>query len=254
MKRFLTLLLFTLITAVSFAQKNYQDVVYLKNGSIIRGVIIEQVPSKSLKIETVGKSVFVYKMDEIEKITKEKPPKSNDRKGYIGLTIGTSIPVGDFADKRVGIANTGVQINLINFGYRFSENVGIAATWFGAANPIDDDNAKPWSFGGIMVGPLFTFPLSKEVVWDIRPMVGYSLINSPEIQVDNGFSQYTIKSEEASSFAFNIGTVVRFNIGSKVILLVSADYFSAKPEFKNLNFVQPVETVSLGIGLAYRLK
>ena len=63
------LLLFALITTVSFGQSNYQDVVYLKNGSIIRGVIIEQVPNKSIKIETADRNVFVYLMDEIEKIT-----------------------------------------------------------------------------------------------------------------------------------------------------------------------------------------
>ena len=71
MKNILVLLLFTLITSVSFGQSNYQDVVYLKSGSIIRGVIIEQVPNKSIKIETAGRSVFVYQMDEIERIIKE---------------------------------------------------------------------------------------------------------------------------------------------------------------------------------------
>ena len=48
-----------------------QDVVYLKNGSIIRGLIIEQIPNVSLKIQTADGSVFVYKIDEIEKMTKE---------------------------------------------------------------------------------------------------------------------------------------------------------------------------------------
>jgi len=52
-------------------KKEYQDVVYLKNGSIIRGMIIEQIPNKTLKIQTRDRSVFVYKYDEIEKITKE---------------------------------------------------------------------------------------------------------------------------------------------------------------------------------------
>ena len=60
MKFFLALLLFVVITTVSYGQNNYQDVVYLKNGGIIRGVIIEQVPNEFIKIETVGKNVFVY--------------------------------------------------------------------------------------------------------------------------------------------------------------------------------------------------
>jgi len=49
----------------------YIDVVYLKNGSILKGMIIEQVPNVSLKIQTNGGSIFVYKMEDVEKMTKE---------------------------------------------------------------------------------------------------------------------------------------------------------------------------------------
>jgi hypothetical protein len=56
------------------ADADLQDVVYLKNGSIIRGTIIEQIPMETLKIETTDGSVFVYQMSEIERIAKEKTP------------------------------------------------------------------------------------------------------------------------------------------------------------------------------------
>ena len=61
-----------LTTTIAFAQNNYQDVVYLKNGSIIRGTIIEQVFNESLKIETADGNLFVYKISEVEKMTKER--------------------------------------------------------------------------------------------------------------------------------------------------------------------------------------
>jgi hypothetical protein len=48
------------------------DVVYLKNGSIIRGFITEQIPNIQLKIETRDGSLFVFKIEEIEKITREQ--------------------------------------------------------------------------------------------------------------------------------------------------------------------------------------
>lgn len=48
------------------------DVVYLKNGGVIRGMIIEQIPGISIKIQTKDGNVFVYKMEEIEKMTKEQ--------------------------------------------------------------------------------------------------------------------------------------------------------------------------------------
>jgi hypothetical protein len=49
----------------------YMDVVYLKNGSIIKGIIVEQYPNVQIKIQTKDGNLFVFKMDEIEKITKE---------------------------------------------------------------------------------------------------------------------------------------------------------------------------------------
>jgi hypothetical protein len=48
-----------------------QEVVYLKNGGIVRGVIIEQIPNAQLKIQTRDGNVFVFQMNEIERITKE---------------------------------------------------------------------------------------------------------------------------------------------------------------------------------------
>lgn len=79
MKKIVSLFLFVLLTNVLFAQ-NYQDVVYLKNGSIVRGVVVEQVPNQSIKIETADRSVFVYRMDEVEKITREENKKGKGNK------------------------------------------------------------------------------------------------------------------------------------------------------------------------------
>lgn len=66
---YLSILLIT--NTLSFSQGNYWDVVYLKNGSVIRGVIIEQIPNKNIKIETADKNIFVFQIDEIEKLVKE---------------------------------------------------------------------------------------------------------------------------------------------------------------------------------------
>ena len=54
-----------------------EEVIYLKNGSVIHGVIIEQVPNLSVKIQTYDGNIFVYKMDEIAKITKESTLKTS---------------------------------------------------------------------------------------------------------------------------------------------------------------------------------
>ena len=54
------------------AQDEREDVVYLKSGSIYRGVIIEQVPGVSLKIETLGGNVFNVAIGDVAKFTREK--------------------------------------------------------------------------------------------------------------------------------------------------------------------------------------
>ena len=79
MKKLLILLAFVAISMGAIAQNNMRDVVYLKNGGITKGIIIEQVPNESLKIQTADGSVFVYKFSEISKITKESTqPNANN--------------------------------------------------------------------------------------------------------------------------------------------------------------------------------
>ena len=78
MKKITLLISLLLISVVIYAQKNnLVDVVYLKNGSILRGIIIEQVPNESIKLQTADGNIFVYQTSEIEKITKEGTVKQS---------------------------------------------------------------------------------------------------------------------------------------------------------------------------------
>jgi opacity protein-like surface antigen len=101
MSKVLISLLMVLSLASSLsAAAQVDEVLYLKNGSIIRGTIIEQIPNVSVKIRTLDGSIFVYKVEEIEKITKESPkPESQDagkkpsrRETDFGLRLGYFIP------------------------------------------------------------------------------------------------------------------------------------------------------------------
>lgn len=78
--KFLLLVAVVAMTSSLFAQTNTMlDVVYCKNGSVIKGVIIEQIPNQSIKIQTSDGNIFVYSMEDVEKITKEQVAvKSNE--------------------------------------------------------------------------------------------------------------------------------------------------------------------------------
>jgi hypothetical protein len=93
MKKLIFIIAFLQAVFCAYAQQSSQDVLYLKNGSIIRGTIIEQVPNKSLKIQTADGSVFVYSIEEVEKITKEVATTNSTEttksfaktSGYVGI-------------------------------------------------------------------------------------------------------------------------------------------------------------------------
>jgi len=75
-------IIFTLIALHSvfflFSQDLKIDVVYLKNGSIIKGSLVEVTP-QTVKIETRDGNLFVFKMEEVEKITKETDAKAIEK-------------------------------------------------------------------------------------------------------------------------------------------------------------------------------
>ena len=123
-KRFLM----TFIVLISFnallSAQQYQEVVYLKNGSVIRGMVIEQIPDKNLTVRTSDGSTIICDMDDVAKITKEicdAGKKSSRRmeygwvsspryRGFVeeSFVIGT----GEVAFSRAQISTShGCQIN-----------------------------------------------------------------------------------------------------------------------------------------------
>lgn len=99
----LLLLAVMLIASMSVFSRTCPETVYLKNGSIIKGVIVEYQPEKSVKILTADNSVFVCNVDDIEKVTRE-PIDVLDGKtstsGYFGPQKGYRFFLA--ADQMVG--------------------------------------------------------------------------------------------------------------------------------------------------------
>lgn len=77
MKRLLTyLFVFFGLTTIVYSQ-SIQDVIYLNDGSILRGLIIEEVPGDSYKIESRDGNVYAVQAGEVEKLTKERMRERN---------------------------------------------------------------------------------------------------------------------------------------------------------------------------------
>jgi hypothetical protein len=92
-------LLFTCLAIPLLAQKKgWQDVVYLKNGSIIRGELMSDPDGGTVKVETAGRNLLVFPEAEVEKVSRQliRPAfKYPFTKGYLhmteaGLSVGNS--------------------------------------------------------------------------------------------------------------------------------------------------------------------
>lgn len=112
-----------------FAQKNEQDVVYLKNGSIIRGFISEFQPDKSVTIKTADQNIFVFEMSEVEKLTRELPPNTKQyhikQKGYFNETSFVIGVGGDKDDFTTALSVTTVNGYQVNRFFRIGGGVGV---------------------------------------------------------------------------------------------------------------------------------
>jgi hypothetical protein len=238
MKKYLALLLFALITTVSFGQSNYQDVVYLKNGSIIRGTIIEQVPNKSIKIETADRSVFVYQMDEIEKLTKEviqgksggSLSNSGLQSGYKGIVeLGYQIGTGDYGMDRL-------KLNIIN-GYQinpyFSLGFGTGLRYY-----FDAEAA---------LIPLFA---------DFRANFIDNKI-SPYLSLGVGYSFDATNGFEGVGFLLNPTVGVSFKVSDKSAMNVGLGYEMQKMKFYDYwyddtyTYNENSGAISINVGISF---
>ena len=167
---FITGLLF-IISVFALSAQNYQEVVYLKNGSVIRGTVIEQQPNVLLKVKTADGSIFVYPMNEVEKITKEEAinresEKSNrirtDVKGYRGsVEVGTIV---NFKASGISIDKGAFSITT-SHGYQFNLHL-----FLGAVIGLDYHAA-----GGRLFMPLFADVRANFLNRDITPFWGVKI-------------------------------------------------------------------------------
>ena len=134
-------LIIILMVGSSFAQQ-YEDVVILKNGSEIHGIIIEEKFNEYIKIQS-GKNILVYRYDEIdlfrkELINKTKRYNLSDKTWSFAVGLGTNRNfslLGFSKDLRIGnqfalFVTADIPI-VITFGDGFGEGhallgIGIA--------------------------------------------------------------------------------------------------------------------------------
>lgn len=124
-------ILLLLLPLFSSGQTNLEDVVYLKNGNIVHGIIVEQIINQTIKIKTKYGDIFIFRMDEIDKIIKEPVP-SFDSNNVIDTTLTKEKGTINISEAECGIGygrvnygkGLGFVITTVN-GYQINKHFSI---------------------------------------------------------------------------------------------------------------------------------
>lgn len=213
MKRILSIIIVLICCVTAFAQ-NVKEVVYLKNGSVIKGTIIEQVPNESLKIQTSDGSVFAYSMSEVQKITKEAAPTR---------TYSQATDDDDDDDEPEGYRTRGYM------GFVEEGTVTDFDAFRGAVHTTHGFQINPHIFVGGGAGILFPYSgdgIAVPVYADFR----YTIMNkkvTPYIEAKSGYSFADFEGFYASP---SVGVDIAFTEKFGLYVGLAYEFYSAKEE------------------------
>ena len=154
---------------------------------------------------------------------------AQDSKGYIGVSVGLAAPMGDTAD---GI-DSGLELGLINFGYRFNETWGATFNWGASGHQSSSDDEITVGLGYLAIGPMISFG-----ALDIKPQ--YAFVSA----VAEG---YGIKDTVDSESGFILGATYNFSLGGKWGIAANADYLN----FTGEDYDEADSIFKLSVGLKY---
>jgi hypothetical protein len=135
------------------------NIVYLKNGSIIRGTVIEMIPDSLLKVRTTDASLFVFRMSEVVKVAK---PENTERTNFEPSSASVSEIKTAISPNNQSTGSNGYQ-NPFEMSYERRVHASVRA---GVAIPTGDFGATTGSeSGAASVG----FQIAADLLFPIDP-------------------------------------------------------------------------------------
>lgn len=236
MKKLFSFLCLFFICSNLSAQRT-QETIYLHNGSIIKGEVLEQIPNSSIKVQTADGSIFVYQMSEVEKIAKEKVEPSRKEGRHRGLDF--SIDAGYNIATKGGSGNISAEIGLgkrfnKNFYWGISSGAHIPTSSGNPSIPITSDfkvyfplKSSSLTPGGIIrAGYLIntsddittgsgknktTIEIPDHIMIQIMPTIEIPLSKRIDLNVGLGYTHFVPTKGSGSSGAFSIKTGFTFH-------------------------------------------
>ena len=172
---------------------------------------------------------------------------AQDSKFYIGIGAGYATAGGDLENLKGG-----VSLNFLNLGLRFNETFGITANLSSTGHAIDGFDDAAFGIGTFSVGPMFSFALSDNVSWDLKPQYAFNMKG-----VFAGDDLGLLDEVEYSGNAFIFGNSLVFGDGgSGFVFSIDLDYLSGKftegsALGETLELDAKLNNLKIGVGLRY---
>ena len=249
--------------AGTFSQ-NQRDVLYLTDGTVVKGYIVETIPERSVTIQTSDSTVSTYDVSEISRMSKEvylgkeTAPQRPGAKAMqprevqnadevlfhpISVFAGVALPVGEFHStdsESGGFALAGYTFG-VDLAYDLEHEVFWLTTISISYNKLDELSYRKASglpssinldFGSYStISPVTGFgvlvPVSQQTSLFFAGQMGALFGTTPEATASAGSQSISITSGSGSAFAFSLSGGIRVN--ERVTL--GLKYLSGQPRY-----------------------
>lgn len=175
--------------------------------------------------------------------------KAQESKAYLGVSFGYAIPGGDGSE----YLNSGLNVGLVNFGYRFNNSWGATFNFISSGFSLNSDIGGAIGIAAFSVGPMYTVSLNKKLFVDLKPQ--YAFISKAVIDIPNGSATF-------DGTGFGLGSSINFGISKGFKLSINIDYFNYKFNDTQAVLLGQTSTISynnanqfiIGSGLRYNFK
>jgi hypothetical protein len=182
-----------------------------------------------------------------------------DKKGFVNLSAGVSMPMAQFASSSVSnpeacLASPGTSLNL-SIGYRLLDNWGLMAkgeqlknfynttALLSAVNQVRPESdvwtaqADNWIINTVMAGPYVSLPY-RRLALDVRLMAGLVHAELPGTNVEGNYgnNHYAMQTVGATSrgLALGGGVTVRYRLARDLSLTLAGDLTRSQLVFHDL--------------------
>lgn len=231
------ILMLCIVSVNIFAQKQNDDVLYLKNGSIYRGKIVDK-NQQTLKLETYEKNTIAFQVADIQSINSEptlrKSAITYKEKGFVHYTELGPLAMSNRASN--GVTTSAFSFQTTN-GYKFNQ----------------------YLFTGVGVGAdLYAVQTFVPIVLSIRGDFTKTGNKIPFYFVEGGYS-INATSNDVAGITYQGGNTFAAGIGLKILFqentgfVIGAGYRFQRSELveKTKTTIEDFNRLTLRIGFSF---